>query len=144
MASRQRRNVRSQRYQAVQGVAEKADLTGALPDCPSTVWKCDDMDLRNAPVPDTTVPLIIDAAELTDLTKGQELEWFTSKRTEIMEQLQKYGAIMFRNFDTMTDAEGFRSFYESMQLNPCLDPIHTSGLRDMTAKKDAVYEAAFF
>jgi hypothetical protein len=99
------------------------------------------MDLRNAPAPETTVPLVIDAAELKDLTKGQELEWFTSKRTEIMEQLQKYGAIMFRNFETMTDAEGFRSFYESLQLNPCLDPIHTSGLRDMTAKKDAVYEA---
>ncbi|CAE7367488.1 unnamed protein product [Symbiodinium natans] len=27
------------------------------------------------------------------------------------------------------DAEGFRSFYEALQLNPCLDPIHTSGLR---------------
>jgi len=48
---------------------------------------------------------------------------------------------LFRNFETMKDAEGFREFYESLQLNPCLDPIHTSGLREMVGKKDAVYEA---
>jgi len=41
----------------------------------------------------------------------------------------------------MTDAAGFRKFFESLELNPCLDPIHTSGLRDMVEKKDAVYEA---
>ena len=42
---------------------------------------------------------------------------------------------------TREEADGFRAFYESLQLNPCLDPIHTSGLRAMEEKKHAVYEA---
>merc|ERR1719464_593272 len=72
---------------------------------------------------------------------GAEMEYFNGHREKIMEQLQKHGAIWFRNFETMKDAEGFRSMYEALQLNPCLDPIHTSGLRAMVSKKDAVYEA---
>jgi len=69
------------------------------------------------------------------------VEYFNSQREKIMKQLQKHGAIWFRNFAMMKDAEGFRSMYEALQLNPCLDPIHTSGLRAMVGKKDAVYEA---
>ncbi|CAE7205119.1 ddaC [Symbiodinium natans] len=58
-----------------------------------------------------------------------------------MAQLQEHGAIWFRNFESTKDAEGFRGFYEALQLNPCLDPIHTSGLRAMEPRKHAVYEA---
>merc|ERR1719222_295417 len=58
-----------------------------------------------------------------------------------MKDLQDHGAIWFRNFELMKNPEGFRTFFESLQLNPCLDPIHTSGLREMVGKKDAVYEA---
>ena len=56
-------------------------------------------------------------------------------------QLQAHGAIWFRNFESTKQPDGFREFYEALQLNPCLDPIHTSGLRAMEEKKHAVYEA---
>jgi len=121
---------------------ERPDLTGMLPDCPPTIWKADDIDIANLPEVTETAPLIIDAAELGDaVTKGAEVEYFKSQRLEIMEQLQKHGAIWLRNFEMTKNAEGFRAMYEALQLNPCLDPIHTSGLRDMVGKKDAVYEA---
>jgi len=121
---------------------ERPDLTGMLPDCPSTIWKANDIDIANLPEVTETAPLIIDAAELGDaMTKDAELEYFKNRSKEIMEQLQKHGAIWLRNFEMMKDATGFRAMYEALQLNPCLDPIHTSGLRDMVGKKDAVYEA---
>merc|ERR1719201_1298924 len=40
----------------------------------------------------------------------------------------------------MKDTDGFRVFWESLALEPCLDPIHSSGLRKFLSKKDAVYE----
>lgn len=88
-----------------------------------------------------TTPLVIDAAELGEQLKGGEFEYFASQRERIMDQLQQHGAILLRNFKGMKDAAGFRAFYETLKLNPCLDPIHTSGLREMVEKKDAVYEA---
>ena len=126
-------------------VAERktTDLSGALPDCPPTIWNADDIDIQKLPPIKETAPLIIDAAELGDeLKKGTEKEWFLAQREKIMAQLQEHGAIWFRNFESTKDAEGFRAFYEALQLNPCLDPIHTSGLRAMEVQKHAVYEAA--
>jgi len=121
---------------------EKKDLSGILPDCPVTIWNADDIDIENIPEVPETAPLVIDANELGDKIKaGAEQEYFAEQRKAIMEQLQKHGAIWFRNFDSTRDAGGFRSFYEALELNPCLDPIHTSGLREMVGKKDAVYEA---
>jgi len=123
-------------------VAAKKDLTGLLPDCPATIWNAENIDIDSLPEVTETSPLVIDALELKEkIPGGQEKAYFAKQRESIMEQLQKHGAILFRNFDMMMDAEGFREFYESLQLNPCLDPIHTSGLREMVGKKDAVYEA---
>mmetsp|Transcript_112173 Transcript_112173/g.356467 ORF Transcript_112173/g.356467 Transcript_112173/m.356467 type:complete len:495 (+) Transcript_112173:100-1584(+) len=120
----------------------KKDLSGKLPDCPRTIWKADNIDIDNIPQPRETAPLIVDAKDLAErLASGTEEEYFVAEREKIMEQLQLHGAILFKNFQTMKDAEGFRAFYDALQLNPCLDPIHTSGLRDMIGKKDAVYEA---
>ncbi|CAJ1339612.1 unnamed protein product [Effrenium voratum] len=116
------------------------DLSGALPDCPGTIWDAESIDVKNLPAVKQTAPLIIDAKELKDL-QGSEQEWFAAQREKIMKQLQEHGAIWFRNFESTQEADGFRAFYESLQLNPCLDPIHTSGLRAMEEKKHAVYEA---
>merc|ERR1740123_1945108 len=86
-------------------VVEKPDLTGVLPDCPSTIWKADDIDIENLPAVAETAPLLIDAAELgTDRSKEQELAYFVGRRQEIMDQLQRHGAIWFRNFEMKKDA----------------------------------------
>lgn len=137
VARRQQQSVISTQTQ----VAEKKDLGSTLPDCPSTIWKADDIDVMNLPPVEHTAPLIINAQDLGDaVKKGAEEEWFASQREKIMKQLQDHGAIWFRGFDLMKDSSGFRTFYEALQLNPCLDPIHTSGLRAYIEKKDAVYE----
>eukprot|EP00434_Breviolum_minutum_P003671 symbB.v1.2.003228.t1/scaffold181.1/size282934/9 len=125
-------------------VAERktTDLSGALPDCPATIWNADDIDIKKLPKVKETAPLIIDAAELgEELKKGTEKEWITAQKDKIMSQLEAHGAIWFRNFESTKQPDGFREFYEALQLNPCLDPIHTSGLRAMEEKKHAVYEA---
>jgi len=118
---------------------EKKNLMETLPDCPATIWKAESIDVNNLPEVSETAPLIIDALELGE--RIGDAEYFESQRETIMAQLARHGAILFRNFDLMKDAAGFRTFFESLQLNPCLDPIHTSGLREMVDKKDAVYEA---
>jgi hypothetical protein len=40
----------------------------------------------------------------------------------------------------MKTEAGFRDFYEAVGLDPCLDPIHTSGLRSFASQEDAIYE----
>lgn len=123
-------------------VAERKDLSDKLPDCPRTVWKADDIDINNIPEVKNSGPLVIDAndhqAEIA--AAGSEEAFFAAKKQWFMEQLTDYGCLWFRNFKTTTDSSGFRSWYESLQLNPCLDPIHTSGLRNYEEKKDGVYE----
>eukprot|EP00933_Yihiella_yeosuensis_P060588 TRINITY_DN63339_c0_g1_i1.p1 TRINITY_DN63339_c0_g1~~TRINITY_DN63339_c0_g1_i1.p1 ORF type:complete len:496 (-),score=112.87 TRINITY_DN63339_c0_g1_i1:329-1816(-) len=122
---------------------ERADLTSKIPDCPKTIWNADNIDIDNLPPVTETAPLIIDANDFKDeLAKaGSEYDWFVANRDKLMKQVQDHGALWLRNFTSTQDAAGFREFYEALQLNPCLDPIHTSGLRAMTEKKDAVYEA---
>lgn len=142
-AGRQRRRV----ARAVATVAAPApaatqarkDLTNILPDCPRTIWTADNIDVDNLPPVEKSSPLVIDATEA--LQGATEAGYFSSQRNQIMAQLQDHGAILFKNFQSTRETDGFRTFYESLKLNPCLDPIHTSGLREMIGKKDAVYEA---
>jgi len=146
VARRQQRGGRSSRTaraQAATVTSAKVDLTGALPDCPVTIWKADDINIDHLPPVTETGPLIIQYEDLAEeIAKGgSEVAWFAAQRDKIKEQVTRHGAIWFRGFSSTKDATGFRAFFESLQLNPCLDPIHTSGLREMIEKKDAVYEA---
>jgi len=120
----------------------KSSLGGALPDCPSTIWDVDDLNLeewqatyKSEDLP--TSPLEIVA---TPEDNAMGVEYFVSQRDEIAELLLKHGTIWFRGFDLMKDTDGFREMWESLELNPCLDPIHSSGLRKFLSKNDAVYE----
>jgi len=143
---RARQGKATARKQAAQAVATpvkaKEDIGSNMPDCPRTLWNGEGIDLDNLPPVQETCPLIIDALEIKDALQGRsEAEYFAAERPKILEQLQKHGAIMFRNFELMKDSPGFRTFFEQLEFNPCLDPIHTSGLRKMEVKTDAVYEA---
>ena len=40
----------------------------------------------------------------------------------------------------LQDPEGFRRVWETLGLAPCLDPIHSSGLRSFLSARDGVYE----
>merc|ERR1719313_657621 len=67
-------------------------------------------------------------------------QYFIENREALAAMLQKHGTIWFRGFDLMKDPIGFRTFWESLKLPPCLDPIHSSGLRKFLSKRDAIYE----
>mmetsp|Transcript_6112 Transcript_6112/g.15040 ORF Transcript_6112/g.15040 Transcript_6112/m.15040 type:complete len:393 (-) Transcript_6112:382-1560(-) len=117
-------------------------LDGALPDCPPTVWNSDGMDiaaeqakLREADL--AACPLEI-LATPEDNAKG--LAYFSERAGEFRELLKEHGTIWFKGFDLMKDEKGFRAFYDAVGLSPCLDPIHTSGLRAFASAQDAVYE----
>lgn len=82
-------------------------------------------------------PLEIRASE-SDNKMG--VEYFTENKEQIRQDLLKYGAIWFRGFDLMKGVAGHREMYEALELEPCLDPLHSSGLRKFSSERDALYE----
>jgi len=120
----------------------KPPLGGMVPDCPATIWDAGDIDIEywqnkymNEDRPACPVEVV---ATASDNVAGPA--YFTERAEEFKEMLLTHGTIWFRGFDLMKDPEGFRSFWEALGLDPCLDPIHNSGLRKFHSKKDAVYE----
>jgi hypothetical protein len=77
-------------------------------------------------------------ASASDNAKGAQ--YFTENKDKIRAELLKYGAIWFRGFDLMKSVKGHREMYESLGLDPCLDPLHSSGLRKFASERDALYE----
>lgn len=71
-------------------------------------------------------------------------DYFSKNSKKIKENLLKHGAIWFRGFDLMKGVAGFRTMYESLGLDPCLDPLHSSGLRKFASERDALYEEVSF
>ena len=67
-------------------------------------------------------------------------EYFSKNKDKIRADLLKYGAIWFRGFDLMKGVAGHREMYEALGLEPCLDPLHSSGLRKFASERDALYE----
>jgi hypothetical protein len=68
------------------------------------------------------------------------LAYFEERREEILAHVAANGAVLFKGFDMSKDPEGFRRVWETLGLAPCLDPIHSSGLRSFLSEKDGVYE----
>ena len=117
------------------------DLTDALPDCPPTVWNAEGIDLGAELAAGVeglpTCPLEWNA----EGDKAAGAEYFAERSAEIQERLREHGCVWFRGFDLMKDTKGFRSFYEALGdwAEPCLDPIHTSGLRAFADAPNGVY-----
>lgn len=123
-------------------VGEMPSLDGALPDCPTTVWDSENMDIaaeqaryREEGLP--TCPLEIVA---TPEENAEGVAYFSRNADKYRELLREHGTIWFKGFDLMKTEQGFRAFYDAIGLSPCLDPIHTSGLRAFASARDAVYE----
>lgn len=66
--------------------------------------------------------------------------YFSKNKEQIRKDLLLHGAIWFRGFDLMQSVKGHREMYESLGLDPCLDPLHSSGLRKFASERDALYE----
>jgi len=117
----------------------KPDNSGMW-ECPLTIWDSDGIDLakaqeeaRKAP----KCPLEI-RPSTDDLSKG--LDYFSENRDQIRSDLLKHGAVWLRGFDLMKSVKGYREMYEALGLEPCLDPLHSSGLRKFSSERDALYE----
>lgn len=82
-------------------------------------------------------PLEVRASD-KDNAKGAA--YFSDNADKLKADLLKYGAIWFRGFDLMKSVKGHREMYEAMGLDPCLDPLHSSGLRKFASERDALYE----
>lgn len=77
-------------------------------------------------------------AKPADVAKGAA--YFSENKEKIRADLLKYGAIWFRGFDLMKSVKGHREMYEALGMDPCLDPLHSSGLRKFSSERDALYE----
>uniref|UniRef100_A0A7S4F0R0 TauD/TfdA-like domain-containing protein n=1 Tax=Chrysotila carterae TaxID=13221 RepID=A0A7S4F0R0_CHRCT len=122
--------------------AAKSSLSGALPDCPTTIWDTDELDIKfwqdkYKSEEKRACPIEVVA---TPEANAAGAEYFKQRKAEFASMLEEHGTIWFKGFDLMKDPAGFRSFWESLELDPCLDPIHTSGLRKFLSKKDGIYE----
>jgi hypothetical protein len=71
---------------------------------------------------------------------AQGASYFAKNAGKIRQDLLRHGAVWFRGFDLMRDVPGYRAMHEALGLQPCLDPLHSSGLRKFASERDALYE----
>lgn len=76
----------------------------------------------------------------SDADNADGAAFFSKNKDQIRKDLLQYGAIWLRGFDLMKSVNGFREMHEALELEPCLDPLHSSGLRKFASERDALYE----
>jgi hypothetical protein len=80
----------------------------------------------------------------SDSDNAQGAAFFSDNADKIKEDLLKYGAVWFRGYDLMKSVKGYRAMHEALGIDPCLDPLHSSGLRKFASERDALYEEVSF
>jgi len=117
----------------------KPDLSGMW-ECPLTKWDSDGIDIVQAQKEARKMPSCPAEIRATDAMNAQGAQYFADNKDEIRNQLLKHGAVWLRGFDMMKSVSGFREMHETLGLDPCLDPLHSSGLRKFASERDALYE----
>jgi hypothetical protein len=117
----------------------KPDLSGMW-ECPLTIWDSEGIDVVQAQKQAAKMPHCPLEIRATDKDNAMGAEYFAKNKNRIRQDLLKYGAIWLRNFNLMKSVRGHREMYESLGLEPCLDPLHSSGLRKFASERDALYE----
>jgi len=117
----------------------KPDLSGMW-ECPLTRWDSEGIDVVQAQKEAAKMPSCPLEMRASDADNAMGADYFVQNKDQIRADLLKYGAIWFRGFDLMKGVQGHRTMYESLGLDPCLDPLHSSGLRKFSSERDALYE----
>jgi len=117
----------------------KDDLSGMW-ECPLTRWDSDGIDVVKAQQMARMAPHCPLEIRATAEDNAKGAAYFDENKDMIKAELLKYGAIWFRGFDLMKDVKGYREMHERMGMDPCLDPLHSSGLRKFASERDALYE----
>eukprot|EP00968_Pinguiococcus_pyrenoidosus_P025155 scaffold5546_cov247-Pinguiococcus_pyrenoidosus.AAC.5 len=73
-------------------------------------------------------------------TNAAGVEYFRQNKDAIRAAMKKHGCVWLRGFELMQDVKGYRQMWEALGLLPCLDPIHSSGLRKFASERDGCYE----
>ncbi|GMI34034.1 hypothetical protein TrCOL_g3512 [Triparma columacea] len=118
----------------------KPDLGDNLLECPLTRWDWEGIDLDEARKSGASLPHCPAEIRATSTSNSLGATYFSDNRDEIRKQLKESGAVWLRGFDLMKGVKGYREMYESLGLLPCLDPLHSSGLRKFASERDALYE----
>ncbi|KAL3756815.1 hypothetical protein ACHAWU_000457 [Discostella pseudostelligera] len=117
----------------------KPDLSGMW-ECPLTRWNSEGIDVKAAQKEAAKMPHCPLEVRATPADNAMGAEYFAKNRDKLRADLLKYGAIWFRGFTLMQSVAGNRLMHEALGLDPCLDPLHSSGLRKFASERDALYE----
>jgi len=123
----------------IQSDESQPDLSGMW-ECPLTRWSSEGIDIKAAQREAAKQPHCPLEMRATDKDNQMGADYFAQNKDAIRADLLKYGAIWLRGFDLMKSVKGFRQMHESLGLDPCLDPLHSSGLRKFASERDALYE----
>merc|ERR1719183_244193 len=118
---------------------DSEDLSGMW-ECPLTRWDSEGIDVEKAQAEGAKQPHCPLEMKASDADNAMGAEYFSKNKEQIRADLLKYGAIWFRGFDLMKSVSGNREMHEALGLDPCLDPLHSSGLRKFASERDALYE----
>lgn len=116
------------------------DIAEGMWECPLTRWDADHIDVVAAQKAAASVPHCPLEQHATAAENAMGASYFSENSAQIRADLLKYGAIWFRGFDLMKSVPGYRAMHEAIGLEPCLDPLHSSGLRKFASERDALYE----
>ncbi|GAX28904.1 hypothetical protein FisN_20Lh214 [Fistulifera solaris] len=117
----------------------KPDLSGMW-ECPLTRWNTENIDIVQAQKEAAKVPHCPLEIRASEADNRFGAAYFAQNKEQIRSNLLKHGAIWLRGFDLMKSVAGFREMHEALGLDPCLDPLHSSGLRKFASERDALYE----
>jgi len=123
----------------LQSDLSQPDLS-AMWECPLTRWDSENIDIVQAQKQAAKMPSCPLEVRATTADNQRGAEYFAQNKDKIRQNLLKHGAIWFRGFDLMQDVAGFRKMHEALGFDPCLDPLHSSGLRKFASERDALYE----
>ena len=123
----------------MQSDMSKPDIAGMW-ECPLTLWDTSEIDIAKAQKEAAKMPPCPFEIRASAADNALGAEYFSKNQKKIRAELLKYGAIWFRGFDLMKSVSGNREMHEALGLDPCLDPLHSSGLRKFASERDALYE----
>jgi len=120
------------------------------PPSPLTAWgdKIDDIvaaqaEARAKPAQEFTRTIHKADVMPADAGEAEELAWASTNARQITNDMERFGAVIFRGFSVTKQQQGFEEFYKAIGMNPCQDPLLSVSARPTAdgKKSSPVYEA---
>lgn len=118
----------------------KPDIGASIYECPLTLWDAENIDLAEGQASAKELPHCPAEIKASAEDNAAGRKYFEANGAEIRARLREHGAVWLRGFSLPQSVAGFREVHEALGLQPCLDPLHSSGLRKFASERDALYE----